>query len=166
MGGTCLFSSFQERERQRVGRAACIIRYICRSDGGCGCKAYQGAKKEQGLRNGAQVFGIEPRVPQFGATGLPIMCVDRLIRGFLSNALVSCLLGQPVLERITHCQRGSPGTLWNLRMFFDAATKLRAKLPDKRRVVVPCDRKSVDPPLALDAGLLLFHRIAHSALPG
>jgi hypothetical protein len=68
-------------------------------------------------------------------------------------------LGKPQLEGITHCQRGAPGTLRNLRIFFNPATKLGAELPDKGRVVVPRDRKAIDPSLALNPGLLLFHLI-------
>ena len=74
-------------------------------------------------------------------------------------------LGQPQLESIAHGQRRAPGTLRNLWMFFNPATKLRAKLPDKGGVVVPRDRKAVDSPLALHSGCLLFHLIAHFALP-
>jgi hypothetical protein len=51
-------------------------------------------------------------------------------------------------------------------MFFDPATKLRAKLPDKGRVVVPCDRKPIDSSLTLNPSCLLFHLIAHFTLPG
>jgi len=51
-------------------------------------------------------------------------------------------------------------------MSFDSPTELCAELPDKGRVIVSGDRKAVDPALALNAGCLLFHRIAHFALPG
>ena len=74
-------------------------------------------------------------------------------------------LGQPQLESIAHGQRGAPGTLRNLWMFFNPATKLRAKLPDKGRVVVPRDRKAIDSPLPLNSSGLLFHLITHFALP-
>jgi hypothetical protein len=74
-------------------------------------------------------------------------------------------LGEPQLEGIAHGQRGASGTLRNLRMFLNSATKLRAELPDKGRVVVSRDCKAIDPSLALNSGCLLFHVIAHSALP-
>jgi hypothetical protein len=71
-----------------------------------------------------------------------------------------------MLKGIAHGQRCAPGTLRNLRVFLNSATKLRAELPDKGRVVVSRDCKAVDPPLALNSGCLLFHVIAHFALPG
>src|SRR6476646_10561017 len=51
-------------------------------------------------------------------------------------------------------------------MLFNSATKLCAELPDKGRIIVPRDRKAIDPSLTLNPGLLLFHLIAHFALPG
>ena len=74
-------------------------------------------------------------------------------------------LGQPQLESIAHGQRRAPGTLRNLWMFFNPATKLRAELPDKSRVLVPRDRKAIDPSLPLNPSCLLFHLIAHFMLP-
>jgi hypothetical protein len=74
-------------------------------------------------------------------------------------------LGQPQLESIAHSQCGAPSTLRNLWMFFNPATKLSAKLPDKGRVVVPRDRKAIDSSLTLNSSCLLFHLIAHFALP-
>jgi hypothetical protein len=50
-------------------------------------------------------------------------------------------------------------------MFFHSAPKLRAELPNKGGVIIPRDRKTIDPPLALNSGLLLFHRIALFVLP-
>jgi hypothetical protein len=76
------------------------------------------------------------------------------------------VLSKPFLKSITHSQRGTPCTLRNLWVSFDPATKLRAELPDKGRVLVLCDRKAVDPSLTLNPGCLLFHLIAHLALPG
>ncbi len=76
------------------------------------------------------------------------------------------MLGKPQLEGITHSQRGAPSTLRNLRISFDSATKLRAELPDKGRVLGPGDCKAIDPSLTLNPGCLLFHLIAHFALPG
>ena len=96
-------------------------------------------------------------------------CDRRLDRGM--RALGKALrldrraLGQPELERIAHGQCGTPGTLRNLWMFFNPATKLRAKLPDKGRVVVPRDRKAIDSSLTLNSSCLLSHLIAHFTLP-
>ena len=81
------------------------------------------------------------------------------------DSLGSRALGKPELEGITYCQRGAASTLRNLRVFFNPATKLCAKLPDKGCVVIPRDRKAIDPSLTLNPGLLLFHLIAHFVLP-
>ncbi len=89
-------------------------------------------------------------------------------RGIRGVALRLCCraLSKPQLEGIAHGQRRAPCTLRNLRVSFHPATKLRAELPDKGCVVVPRDRKAVDPSLALNSGCLLSHLIAHFALPG
>src|SRR6266498_5726329 len=64
---------------------------------------------------------------------------------------------KPVLKRITNGERGAPGMLRHLRVPFDSPAELPAELPDKRRIVRPCDSKAIDLALPLDPTWSVFH---------